>query len=261
MMTTSTSWSSVRSWSTSNLSWRSFSRSAANSSPTFRVRRVFVKLYDRSYSSTYKDPVPAGRPVRVVVAFGSVKGCPRILAVSCWPWWAPHPDDETRPAHSIPIELLKRRDPILFFDDVVLYESELDDNGIRTLSIRTRVHERRMLLLCRLFMRLDGVVARVRDTRVYVDFETDEAIREYTVKEDTYEELKKAFFMSGLTLQPDPRSTTAPAFTPARFPFRLQVSPQPIVTPNGGEVSAGLRTCCRWSAIAISCTLIADLSI
>ncbi|KAK8068441.1 TIP41-negatively regulates the TOR signaling pathway [Apiospora saccharicola] len=53
----------------------------------------------------------------------------------------PHPDDETRPAHSIPIELLKRWDPILFFDDVVLYESEPDDNGIRMLGVKTRVHE------------------------------------------------------------------------------------------------------------------------
>ncbi|KAK7973322.1 TIP41-negatively regulates the TOR signaling pathway [Apiospora saccharicola] len=89
----------------------------------------------------------------------------------------PHPDDETRPAHSIPIELLKRWDPILFFDD----------NAGRQ-DPRPR---ERMLLLCRLFMRLDGVVARVRGTRVYVDFETDEVVREYTVKGDTYEELKK----------------------------------------------------------------------
>ncbi|KAH8194715.1 hypothetical protein TruAng_011127 [Truncatella angustata] len=38
--------------------------------------------------------------------------------------------------HQIPIELLKRRDPILFFDDVILYESEMDDNGISVFSVK-----------------------------------------------------------------------------------------------------------------------------
>ncbi|KAH6897031.1 TIP41-like family-domain-containing protein [Thelonectria olida] len=97
----------------------------------------------------------------------------------------------------IPIELLKRRDPILFFDDVMLYESELDDNGISMFSVKVRVHEKRMLLLCRLFMRLDNVIVRIRDTRVYVDFETDEVIREYTSQEDSFENVKRRLLMSG----------------------------------------------------------------
>lgn len=93
--------------------------------------------------------------------------------------------------HQIPLELLKRRDPILFFDDVMLYESELDDNGISVFSVKLRVHEQRMLLLCRLFMRLDNVVVRIRDTRVYVDFSTEEVIREYTAKEAGFEDVKR----------------------------------------------------------------------
>ncbi|KAL0931802.1 uncharacterized protein CTRU02_212755 [Colletotrichum truncatum] len=97
----------------------------------------------------------------------------------------------------IPLELLKRRDPILFFDDVVLFESELDDNGISIVSVKLRVHEKRMLLLCRLFMRLDNVIVRIRDTRVYVDFETDEVIREYTAKEDNFASVKRSLFMEG----------------------------------------------------------------
>jgi len=92
---------------------------------------------------------------------------------------------------AIPLELLKRRDPILFFDEVMLYESELDDNGISLVSVKLRVMEQRMLLLCRQFMRVDGVLVRVRDTRVYVDFVTDEVIREYTAKEDKFETVKK----------------------------------------------------------------------
>ena len=90
----------------------------------------------------------------------------------------------------IPIELLKRRDPILFADEVVLYESELDDNGISIVSVKLRVMEHRMLLLCRMFMRLDNVLVRVRDTRVYVDFDKEEVIREYTEREGKFEDVK-----------------------------------------------------------------------
>ncbi|KAH7632311.1 TIP41-like family-domain-containing protein [Sordaria sp. MPI-SDFR-AT-0083] len=106
--------------------------------------------------------------------------------------------DENTP--DIPIELLKRRDPILFADEVVLYESELDDNGCSIVSVKLRVMEHRMLLLCRMFMRLDNVLVRVRDTRVYVDFDKEEVIREYTEREDMFENVKTKLFMQGLKL-------------------------------------------------------------
>lgn len=124
-----------------------------------------VKPYDWSYSTSYQGTETAPSPEKALVA-----------------------GDDT-PA--IPLELLKRRDPILFADEVVLYESELDDNGISIVSVKVRVMERRMLLLCRLFMRLDNVVVRVRDTRVYVDFDTDLVIREYTAREDGFANVKR----------------------------------------------------------------------
>ncbi|KAF6837900.1 hypothetical protein CPLU01_02786 [Colletotrichum plurivorum] len=130
-----------------------------------------VKPYDWSYSTEYRGTLAE-----------AVDGEERRLRDS---------------KREIPLELLKRRDPILFFDDVMLYESELDDNGISVVSVKVRVHEKRMLLLCRLFMRLDNVVVRIRDTRVYVDFETDEVIREYTAKEDGFDSVKRSLFMEG----------------------------------------------------------------
>ncbi|RYP25386.1 hypothetical protein DL767_008408 [Monosporascus sp. MG133] len=131
-----------------------------------------VRPFDWSYSTTYRG---------TVVGEGK-----REFAYS---------EEATRP---IPLDLLRRRDPILFFDDVVLYESELDDNGVSALSVKLRVHERRMLLLARLFMRLDGVLVRVRDTRVYVDFEAEEVTREYTAREGGFEDTKRALLMTGL---------------------------------------------------------------
>ncbi|OTA60429.1 TIP41-domain-containing protein [Hypoxylon sp. EC38] len=132
-----------------------------------------VKPYDWSYSTTYKGTVSTPASATQKLRFT--------------------PTDKP-----IPIELLKRRDPILFFDEVMLYESELDDNGISVLSVKVRVHEQRMLLLARLFMRLDNVVVRIRDTRVYVDFAAEEVTREYTAKESGFEDVKTKLLMTGL---------------------------------------------------------------
>ena len=93
---------------------------------------------------------------------------------------------------AIPLELLKRPDPIIFFDEVMLYEDEMADNGITMLSCKIRVMPKRLLLLCRFFMRLDNVLFRIRDTRVYVEFGTGEVIREYIAKEEGYESVRLA---------------------------------------------------------------------
>lgn len=91
----------------------------------------------------------------------------------------------------IPLELLKRPDPILFFDDVILYEDELADNGIAMLSVKLRVMPARLLLLSRFFMRLDDVLLRVKDTRVYIEFDTRQVIREYVEKEKEYNAVRE----------------------------------------------------------------------
>ncbi|KAG5980055.1 hypothetical protein E4U55_004438 [Claviceps digitariae] len=131
-----------------------------------------VKPYDWSYSTTYTGTLTTTVPELTL---------------------APSPEAK------LPMELLKRRDPILFYDDVVLYESELDDNGISMYSAKVRVHEERMLLLCRLFMRLDNVLVRIRDTRVFVDFHTQHVIREYTAKEASFQHIKRKLHLSGLS--------------------------------------------------------------
>lgn len=120
-----------------------------------------VKPFDWSYSTDYK---------------GSEQPIPLHLEPSDTP---------------IPLELLKRPDPIIFFDEVMLYEDEMADNGITALSVKLRVMPARLLLLCRFFMRLDGVMVRIRDTRVFVEFEPAEVIREYTAREDRYEAVRQ----------------------------------------------------------------------
>jgi len=91
----------------------------------------------------------------------------------------------------IPLELLRRPDPIQFFDEVMLYEDELADNGITILNAKVRVMPSRMLLLCRFFMRLDDVMFRIRDTRVFVEFGSGEVIREYTAREENFQTVRQ----------------------------------------------------------------------
>jgi type 2A phosphatase activator TIP41 len=91
----------------------------------------------------------------------------------------------------LPLDKLRRPDPILFYDEVDLYEDELGDNGISLLSIKVRVMPERMLLLARFFLRLDDVIFRVRDTRLYVEFGTGQVLRDYSVMESPYAKLKQ----------------------------------------------------------------------
>lgn len=79
----------------------------------------------------------------------------------------------------------------------MLYEDELADNGIAMLSCKIRVMPARLLLLSRFFLRLDDVIFRIRDTRVFVEFKTGEVIREYTAREEKYDEVKRKMKMRG----------------------------------------------------------------
>ena len=88
---------------------------------------------------------------------------------------------------------------------MILYEDELADNGVAMLSCKIRVMPGRLLLLSRYFMRLDNVLIRIRDTRVYIDIETGEIIREYQSKECEYEKVRQV-----RRLVPLPRPQASP---------------------------------------------------
>ena len=127
------------------------------------INRV-VKPFDWSYTTDYKGTVPS------------------------------ETFQFTNSPKAIPLELLTRPDPILFYDEVDLYEDEMADNGITLLFCKTRVMPERLLLLCRFFMRLDNVLFRIRDTRIYVEFATGDVIREYVAKEGDYDSVRQVNF-------------------------------------------------------------------
>ncbi|RSH78237.1 uncharacterized protein EHS24_002701 [Apiotrichum porosum] len=96
--------------------------------------------------------------------------------------------------HEIPLALLARQDPvldrILFYDDVALFEDELHDNGESILNARIRVMPHSFFILSRLFVRVDNVLFRIYDVRVYHEFGSNEIIRECSGLEADYDEVK-----------------------------------------------------------------------
>lgn len=94
----------------------------------------------------------------------------------------------------IDTQKLANREEILFYDHVILYEDELGDNGVAVLSIRLvsiefiqRVMKSSFFVLMRMFCRIDKVLFRSYDTRIYHEFGTNAVIREFLAKEVGYE--------------------------------------------------------------------------
>ena len=146
-----------------------------------------IKPFDWSYTTDYKGTLHS--PIPTLEAPSSAKFA--NLETTC-PTSPANPAFSFRPtATPIPLDLLRRPDPILLYDDVPLYEDEMADNGITSLDVKIRVMPARLLLLCRFFMRLDGVLIRVRDTRVYIEFSTGQVIREYVAREEEYEAVRE----------------------------------------------------------------------
>jgi type 2A phosphatase activator TIP41 len=85
---------------------------------------------------------------------------------------------------------LKQQETIHFYDDVILYEDELADNGTALLSAKIRVMVSGFYLLLRFFLRVDGVVVRLNDTRIYHQAGTNFLTREYCSKEARISDLR-----------------------------------------------------------------------
>lgn len=97
----------------------------------------------------------------------------------------------------INIERLKEKEKILYYEELMLYEDELHDNGIASCVVKIRVMPSSFFVLLRFFLRVDNVMVRVNDTRVYHDFTTNYILREYTNKESGVKELHLPLPMFG----------------------------------------------------------------
>ncbi|XP_008812905.2 TIP41-like protein isoform X2 [Phoenix dactylifera] len=109
----------------------------------------------------------------------------------------------------IDLAALSSKEPILFFDEVVLYEDELADSGVSLLTVKVRVMPSCWFLLFRFWLRIDGVLMRLRDTRVYCPFVSDHKsmpaiLRESCWREATIQSLSAEGFPSDSAAYGDP---------------------------------------------------------
>jgi len=84
--------------------------------------------------------------------------------------WSWEPADPENGSHCIPMDELTRPDPILFYAEIPLFEDELHDNGSSDFLIRIRVMPTCIFILSRLTLRVDNVLFRTHDTRIYHSF-------------------------------------------------------------------------------------------
>lgn len=83
----------------------------------------------------------------------------------------------------INMEKLKEEEEILFYSDLTLFEDELHDNGVAVCSVKIRCMPSGFFALLRFFLRVDGVMMRIHDTRLYRAIEWDYALREVCHRE------------------------------------------------------------------------------
>lgn len=108
----------------------------------------------------------------------------------------------------IDLVALQARDPILFYDEVVLYEDELSDNGVSLLTAKVRVMPNCWFLLLRFWLRVDGVLMRLRDTRMHSYFQNGDSnfptvLRERCIREDKIKDLVARGLPADLTAYSD----------------------------------------------------------
>lgn len=85
------------------------------------------------------------------------------------PAWLPTSDRLDRAA-------LSARDPLLLWDEVLLCASELDDCGHSECGVRVRAMPGRWFALARCFVRVDGVLVRLLESRVVATFHGESGV-------------------------------------------------------------------------------------
>jgi type 2A phosphatase activator TIP41 len=146
-------------------------------------KTVDAKPYDWTYTSTY-----TGKPNDHPSTF--------------------QPADPEDPKHEIDMAELTKRDPIQFYAEIPLYEDELHDNGASQLTVRvvsslgltyiypplSKLQQRVMpscfFVLSRFSLRVDHVLFRTYDTRLYHAFGSNLVILEAKGWEAPYDAVK-----------------------------------------------------------------------
>ncbi|OWF51675.1 TIP41-like protein [Mizuhopecten yessoensis] len=90
----------------------------------------------------------------------------------------------------IDMEKLMVKEKIMFYADTLLFEDELADNGTSILNVKIRVMPTSFFILMRLFLRVDNVMVRINDTRLYHEAENNYILREFSSRDDQIKNIK-----------------------------------------------------------------------
>ncbi|KAF8607544.1 type 2A phosphatase activator TIP41 [Ceratobasidium sp. AG-I] len=143
------------------------------------------------------------------------------------------PADPENSRHEIPIAELQRPDPILFYAELPLYEDELHDNGLSALTIRIRVMPGSLFVLSRFTLRVDDVLFRNFDTRIYHSFSGSPlVVRDIRGWETSYKTLR--------SLLPNPEDLT-PLTDPQWIARMLASLPESATMDKSGKRTTGWR--------------------
>lgn len=134
--------------------------------------------FDWTYTTKYKGEVISAKSASAASAVSDSSAAAAAAVVEST-------NDE------IPLAMLQRPEPILWYDSIPLFEDELHDNGVASLTVKIRVMESCVLVLMQFWLRVDQILLRVYDTRLFHAFGDDAVIREQTRREDTFDELAK----------------------------------------------------------------------
>jgi len=142
-------------------------------------KTVVTKPYDWTYTTTYMGHQET--PSEDSTSISS----------SCHLSWRPFDPEE--PSNAIPMAELSRPDPILFYAEIPLFEDELHDNGSSSLLVRIRVMPTCFFILSRFTLRVDHVLFRTYDTRIYHSFASAPPllVREIAGWEAPYERVQR----------------------------------------------------------------------
>ncbi|CAL5438088.1 unnamed protein product [Camellia sinensis] len=114
----------------------------------------------------------------------------------------------------IDLAALASKEPILFYDEVILYEDELADSGVSLLTVKVVNSRLSQLYVARMDtirflhkLRVDGVLMRLRDTRmhcVFANSATPIILRESCWREATFKALSAKGYPSDSAAYNDP---------------------------------------------------------
>lgn len=96
---------------------------------------------------------------------------------------------------TIPAEKLGQDNLIMFYTEVLLWQDDLGDFGMGQLKIRFRAMKDCAFGLLRYYLRNDNAQIRICDTRIFIDYEKDYILRDFSVRENTYTELREKGFL------------------------------------------------------------------